>query len=103
MKAWATGSAQPKDDGTPAQNKSKPMPPYPGAGYFGPGKNNAHIALLGKQLVAKGFGKHYAQGPGARWTDADRLNVRDFQLSRRELRGIPDGIPGPLTWKLLFS
>jgi peptidoglycan hydrolase-like protein with peptidoglycan-binding domain len=29
--------------------------------------------------------------------------VRDFQKSRKELRGDADGIPGPLTWRLLFS
>lgn len=81
----------------------KPVPPFPGTGYFGPGKSNSHITLLGTQLVAKGFGKHYTTGPGPRWSDADRQNVRDFQLSRAELRGDADGIPGPLTWRLLFS
>ncbi|MEU5978456.1 peptidoglycan-binding protein [Streptomyces sp. NPDC047315] len=83
--------------------KPKPMPPFPGASYFGPGKNNPHITLLGQQLVKRGFGRHYASGPGPRWSDADRKNVAAFQRSRKELRGDPDGIPGPLTWKLLFS
>ncbi|WP_031102277.1 peptidoglycan-binding protein [Streptomyces sp. NRRL S-146] len=81
----------------------KPMPPFPGASYFGPGKNNSHITLLGKQLVKKSFGRHYTSGPGPKWTDADRQNVADFQRSSKELRGDPDGIPGPLTWRLLFS
>ncbi|MER5301281.1 peptidoglycan-binding protein [Streptomyces lasiicapitis] len=84
-------------------NKPKPKPPFPGASYFGPGKNNSHISLLGRQLVKKGFGGHYASGPGPRWSEADRKAVADFQRSRKELRGDPDGIPGPLTWRLLFS
>ncbi|MFE0058635.1 peptidoglycan-binding protein [Streptomyces sp. NPDC059003] len=81
----------------------KPKPPFPGASYFGPGKNNAHITLMGKQLVKRGFGKHYSSGPGPKWSDADRKNVAAFQRSVKELRGDPDGIPGPLTWRLLFS
>ncbi|MGW3628367.1 peptidoglycan-binding protein [Streptomyces sp. NPDC000880] len=81
----------------------KPAPPFPGRTYFGPGKNNAHITLLGKQLVKKGYGRHYTSGPGPKWSDADRKNVRDFQLSRNELKNDADGLPGPLTWKLLFS
>ncbi len=86
--------------GTPAP---KPAPPFPGRDAFGPGKSNASITALGRQLVAKGFGRHYSQGPGPTWSDADRQNVRDFQLSRNELKGDADGLPGPLTWKLLFS
>ncbi|MEU7228957.1 peptidoglycan-binding protein [Streptomyces chrestomyceticus] len=90
--------------GTPGGGPApKPMPPFPGASYFGPGKTNSHITILGKQLVKKGFGKHYTSGPGPKWSNADRENVADFQRSRRELAGQPDGLPGPLTWKLLFS
>ncbi|MFF9192693.1 peptidoglycan-binding protein [Streptomyces rochei] len=82
---------------------AKPMPPFPGRQYFGPGKDNAHITTLGKQLVKKGFGDHYVTGPGPKWSDADRKNVEAFQRSRKELAGDADGLPGPLTWKLLFS
>ncbi|RSS95065.1 N-acetylmuramoyl-L-alanine amidase [Streptomyces sp. WAC05292] len=84
-------------------DKPKPIPPFPGRDKFGPGKSNGHITLLGQQLVRKGFGRHYTSGPGPTWSDADRKNCRDFQLSRAELRGDADGLPGPLTWKLLFS
>ncbi|MFJ4880090.1 peptidoglycan-binding protein [Streptomyces sp. NPDC088745] len=87
----------------PGKVTAKPAPPFPGADMFGPGKSNASIALLGQQLVRKGYGKHYTQGPGKRWSDADRQNVRDFQLAHKELAGDPDGIPGPQTWKILFS
>lgn len=53
--------------------------------------------------MKRGFGDHYRVGPSRTWGEADRLNVRDFQKSRKELRGDADGYPGPLTWRLLFS
>ncbi|MFM9634521.1 MULTISPECIES: peptidoglycan-binding protein [Streptomyces] len=87
----------------PGKVTPKPAPPFPGADKFGPGKNNASITLLGQQLVRKGYGKHYTKGPGPRWSDADRKNVRSFQLAHQTLAGDADGIPGPKTWKLLFS
>ncbi len=83
---------------------SAPKPPaFPGRKYFQPGANNKYVTQLGKQLVKKGYGKHYEEGPGPKWSDADRLNVRDFQRSKAALRGDADGYPGPLTWQLLFS
>ncbi|MFF8399785.1 peptidoglycan-binding protein [Streptomyces sp. NPDC016172] len=87
----------------PSKVTAKPKPPWPGRDKFGPGKNNSSITLLGQQLVRKGYGKHYTNGPGPKWSDADRKNVRDFQLSRRDLAGDADGIPGPKTWQSLFS
>ncbi|WP_406730771.1 peptidoglycan-binding protein [Streptomyces sp. NBC_01794] len=87
----------------PGKITAKPAPPFPGVDKFGPGKNNASITLLGQQLVRKGFGKHYTSGPGSKWSDADRKNVRAFQLAHASLKGDADGIPGPKTWKLLFS
>lgn len=70
---------------------------------YGPGSVNSYVTEYGKALVAKGFGRHYEYGPGPRWSSADELNTRDFQLSRPELRGDADGLPGPLTLKLAFS
>ncbi|WP_155059439.1 peptidoglycan-binding protein [Streptomyces blattellae] len=95
-------------DGTPsdtaAAKPSKPkVPAYPGRKYFRDGASNEHVLKLGKQLVKRGFGDHYRVGPSRTWGEADRLNVRDFQKSRKELRGDADGQPGPLTWQLLFS
>lgn len=81
----------------------KPAPPFPGAQYFGPGKNNSHITTLGKQLVKKGYGRFYTVGPGPKWGKADHDAVRAFQLAHSELKGDADGIPGPKTWKILFS
>ncbi|MFJ4908460.1 peptidoglycan-binding protein [Streptomyces sp. NPDC093249] len=82
---------------------AKPTPPYPGASYFGPGKSNSHIALLGTQLVARGFGKHYTSGPGPKWSDADRRNLQAFQRAQGWKGTDADGLPGPQTWRALFS
>ncbi|MFF7979832.1 peptidoglycan-binding protein [Streptomyces sp. NPDC007901] len=93
------------DDDTPeTKTPTKPkIPAFPGRKYFVAGASNAYVLQLGKQLVKRGFGDHYKVGPSRSWGEADRLNVRDFQKSRKELRGDADGSPGPLTWRLLFS
>lgn len=85
---------------TPAKPK---VPAFPGRKYFVTGASNKYVLQLGKQLVKRGFGDHYKVGPSRTWGEADQLNVRAFQKSRKELRGDADGIPGPLTWRLLFS
>ncbi|MDX2549142.1 peptidoglycan-binding protein [Streptomyces sp. WI04-05B] len=92
------------DEHTPPQSTPKPrVPAYPGRKYFKEGAVNPHVLKLGKQLVKRGFGDHYKVGPSRSWGESDRLNVRDFQKSRKELRGDADGYPGPLTWRLLFT
>ncbi|MEV1076982.1 peptidoglycan-binding protein [Streptomyces sp. NPDC050211] len=95
------------DDDTSAEKPEPPakptVPAFPGRKYFRDGASNQHVLQLGKQLVKRGFSDHYKVGPSRTWSEADRLNVRDFQKSRKELRGDADGHPGPLTWRLLFS
>ncbi|MEU6069317.1 MULTISPECIES: peptidoglycan-binding protein [Streptomyces] len=93
------------DDDTPEPTTpTKPkVPAFPGRKYFVEGASNDYVLQLGRQLVKRGFGDHYKVGPSRNWGEADRLNVRDFQKSRKELRGDADGHPGPLTWRLLFS
>ncbi|MFF7476691.1 peptidoglycan-binding protein [Streptomyces sp. NPDC008092] len=84
--------------------KPKPTPqyePFPGEGFFHAGRHSPVITAMGRRLVALGFGRHYTSGPGPNWTNADRANVRDFQMSRADLKGDPDGIPGPKTWAAL--
>ncbi len=87
----------------PVPGKPSLPAPYPGRKYFRAGADNKYVTQLGRQLVKKGFGKHYTSGPGPKWGEADRLNVRDFQRSKAVLKGDADGYPGPLTWQLLFS
>ncbi|GAA5203202.1 peptidoglycan-binding protein [Streptomyces thinghirensis] len=76
---------------------------YPGRAMFGPGADNPYVTRLGRQLVRKGFGKHYTTGPGPRWGEADRRGVEAFQRAQGWRGGAADGYPGPETWRRLFS
>lgn len=78
-------------------------PAYPGKGVFRPGQSSASIERLGRQLVKKGFGKHYTQGPGPRWSESDRRNVEAFQRAQGWRGAAADGYPGPETWRRLFA
>ncbi|MFF4804204.1 peptidoglycan-binding protein [Streptomyces sp. NPDC001351] len=96
-----------KEDQAAGPDKPKPpgvaTPPYPGAAYFGPGANNKYVTQLGQMLVARGAGQYYAQGPGPRWSDADRRATGAFQLAQGWNGTETRGLPGPLTWDLLVS
>jgi hypothetical protein len=85
----------------PAKPPAPRYEPFPGTAFFCVGHRSPLVTALGKRLVELGFGKHYTSGPGPEWTEADRLNVADFQRSRPELAGDTDGIPGPMTWAAL--
>lgn len=82
------------------------VPPFPGRDAFRLGRTHPAVTDLDHQLIRLGFTKHndgdgYQAGP--RFTEHTRLNVADFQRSKKELRGDADGYPGPLTWKLIHS
>ncbi|MFJ2112318.1 peptidoglycan-binding protein [Streptomyces sp. NPDC087850] len=82
---------------------AKPTPPaFPGAGYFRPGASNAYVTQLGRALVAHGYGRFYAAGPGPTWTAVDRAAVNAFQTAQGWKGDDADGYPGPTTWRLLF-
>ncbi|MFJ8779964.1 peptidoglycan-binding protein [Streptomyces sp. NPDC102476] len=76
---------------------------YPGRAMFRPGATNEYVTQLGRQLVKKGFGKHYTTGPGPRWGEPDRRGVEAFQRAQGWRGGAADGYPGPETWRRLFS
>ncbi len=76
---------------------------FPGRGYFRPGQSTAYVEKLGRQLVSKGYGKHYAWGPGPHWSEADRRNVEAFQRAQGWRGAAADGYPGPRTWRRLFA
>ncbi len=78
------------------------VPPYPGRGRFRPGQSNTYVETLGRQLVKRGYGRHYRKGPTPRWGEADRRNVQDFQRAQGWRGGAADGYPGPETWRRLF-
>ncbi|MEV6165806.1 peptidoglycan-binding protein [Streptomyces sp. NPDC052052] len=90
-----------KVPGAASNPKAPQYEPFPGEGFFHGGRHSPIITALGRRLVVLGFGRHYTSGPGPDWTNADKRNVRDFQLSRADLRGDADGIPGPKTWAAL--
>ncbi|GLX52563.1 membrane protein [Streptomyces hygroscopicus subsp. hygroscopicus] len=79
------------------------VPGYPGKGYFRPGQSNDHIARLGAQLVRKGFGRFYGDGPVPQWGEAHRQAVAAFQRGQGWRGGAADGSPGPETWRRLFA
>ncbi|WP_053740171.1 peptidoglycan-binding protein [Streptomyces sp. NRRL WC-3618] len=85
----------------PAKPPAPRYEPFPGTAFFHAGRRSPLVTALGRRLVALGFGKHYTSGPGPEWSEADRLNVADFQRSRPELAGDADGIPGTRTWAAL--
>ena len=78
-------------------------PPVPGTKYFKPGANNKYVMMLGKQLVKKGYGKYYKDGPGPKWSNADKKAVAAFQRAQGWTGKNADGYPGSETWKRLFK
>ncbi|MFF2194268.1 peptidoglycan-binding protein [Streptomyces sp. NPDC058157] len=92
----------PPDDSRPGQD-DEGRPAFPGAGHFRPGQVNEHVLTLGRQLVRKGFGRHYAIGPSTSWGEADRRNVAEFQRAQGWTGTDADGYPGEHTWRRLFG
>ncbi|WP_200306438.1 peptidoglycan-binding protein [Streptomyces adelaidensis] len=76
---------------------------YPGASSFGPGANNKYVTRLGQLLVKRGGARFYTDGPGPRWSDADRRATQAFQRAQGWSGRDADGLPGPLTWSYLVS
>ncbi|MGW5675605.1 peptidoglycan-binding protein [Streptomyces sp. NPDC003860] len=87
----------------PAPGSDAAVPPYPGPGAFRPGRSSPDVTRLGRQLVKRGFGRHYVTGPGPAWGEADRRNVEAFQLAQGWRGAAADGYPGPETWRRLFA
>ncbi|GGS51284.1 peptidoglycan-binding protein [Streptomyces violaceus] len=85
------------------QPSSHGVPGYPGRAMFRPGASNPYVTRLGRQLVRKGFGRFYPDRPGPRWGESDRRAVEAFQRSQGWRGGAADGLPGPETWRRLFS
>ncbi|MFE7466340.1 peptidoglycan-binding protein [Streptomyces sp. NPDC057499] len=70
---------------------------------YGYGAKGAHVTRVGQALVKRGFGKHYSEGPGPSWSDADTLNYRDFQRSLGYVGVDADGVPGPTSLTRLLG
>ncbi|MFD5182072.1 peptidoglycan-binding protein [Streptomyces sp. NPDC058372] len=94
----AKKAATPPEPGEPGA-----VPAYPGTAVFRLGQSHPAIERLGRRLVHAGFGRHCRQGPGPRWSEADRRNVADFQRAQGWRGKDADGYPGRETWRRLFS
>ncbi|MET9555079.1 peptidoglycan-binding protein [Streptomyces sp. NPDC006645] len=70
---------------------------------YGYGAEGDHVTKVGRALVAKGHGDHYAEGPGPTWSDADTLNYRDYQRSLGYSGTDADGVPGETTLRKLLG
>jgi len=70
---------------------------------YGYGAHGDHVTQVGKALVAHGCGRHYTQGPGPTWSDADTLNYADYQRSLDYSGKDADGVPGETTLRRLLG
>lgn len=81
-------------------------PPFPGESAFRLGQEHPAVLQLDDALIAKGYTRHHggaAYQPGPMFSEATRLNVRDFQLDQGWFGSGADGYPGPQTWERLMS
>ncbi|MDQ1010601.1 hypothetical protein QFZ82_005086 [Streptomyces sp. V4I23] len=85
----------------PTRGSASSATPYPGDASFGPGAVNKYVTELGKMLMARGGKRFYADGPGPRWSDADRRATEAFQRAQGWRGAEANGLPGPHTWRLL--
>ncbi|GAA3165718.1 MULTISPECIES: peptidoglycan-binding protein [Streptomyces] len=74
--------------------------PFPGPDFFRSGTSSAIVTAMGERLVAEGCGR-YQQGPGPRWTDADRDSYAAWQRKLGFDGDDADGIPGRASWDRL--
>lgn len=74
---------------------------FPGADNFGPGKSNRYVTKLGEMLVKRGGHRFYKEGPGPKWSAADRNATEAFQRAQGWVGSDADGLPGSKTWALL--
>ncbi|MCX5153707.1 peptidoglycan-binding protein [Streptomyces sp. NBC_00291] len=88
----------------PGGSKPDPEPqglaPFPGAAYFKGNPNSPLITAMGRRLVAEGCSA-YAEGPGPRWTDADRRSYAKWQRKLGFTGTDADGWPGASSWAKL--
>ena len=92
--AWASVAPKPVPTPTPV------YAPFPGANFFYIGRTSALVTELGKALVRAGW-TGYKFGPGPVFTWTDKRAVQWFQEKQGWTGSDADGIPGPVTWKLL--
>ncbi|MGI5338647.1 peptidoglycan-binding protein [Streptomyces sp. CA-181903] len=73
---------------------------FPGRDFFRTGTDSPLITAMGRRLVEEGCAA-YAEGPGPRWTDADRASYARWQRKLGYTGDDADGRPGPSSWDAL--
>ncbi|MGW8953510.1 peptidoglycan-binding protein [Streptomyces sp. NPDC055709] len=76
---------------------------FPGASAFELGQSHPAVTVLGQRLVAHGYGRFYKEGPGPRFTEADKGAVQAFQKAQGWTGSDADGYPGSSTWSRLIA
>ncbi|MCD2462468.1 peptidoglycan-binding protein [Streptomyces sp. MBT42] len=76
---------------------------FPGASAFKLGQSHPAVTVLGQRLVAHGYGRFYKEGPGPRFTEADKDAVQAFQKAQGWTGSDADGYPGSSTWSRLMA
>ncbi|MFF4495524.1 peptidoglycan-binding protein [Streptomyces sp. NPDC001546] len=74
--------------------------PFPGTAWFKNDPNSPLVTAMGRRLVAEGCSA-YAEGPGPRWTDADRRSYAKWQRKLGFTGSDADGWPGKTSWDRL--
>ncbi|MCK8680312.1 peptidoglycan-binding protein [Streptomyces lichenis] len=86
-----------------ATPQGRPAPrhhPFPGRAFFTGSPDSPLITAMGRRLVAEGCSA-YAQGPGPRWSEADRRSYARWQRKLGYRGADADGRPGAASWDAL--
>ncbi|MBZ4320624.1 peptidoglycan-binding protein [Streptomyces huiliensis] len=83
-----------------AARVTAPTAPFPGQDFFRAGTDSPLVTAMGRRLVEEGCSA-YAEGPGPRWTDADRESYRRWQRKLGFTGADADGWPGTTSWDAL--
>lgn len=90
-----------------ATTAAKTYEPYPGASFFmngtrpALGKTSSIFTAMGKRLIARGFGRYYAVGPGPKLGQADVSAYEAYQRSLGYTGTAATWPPGKTTWNKL--
>lgn len=74
--------------------------PFPGTDFFHHSPDSPIVTAMGRRLVAEGCSA-YHDGPGPRWTDADRTSYARWQRKLGYTGSDADGWPGHTSWDAL--
>ncbi|MFE4519640.1 peptidoglycan-binding protein [Kitasatospora sp. NPDC056783] len=103
LRDWA-GAPAPRPEPTPQPSPAPARYRTSVGGLpYGYGVHGDQVTAVGRALVAAGFGRHYQQGPGPDWSDADTLNYADFQSSLGYSGSDADGVPGETSLRELLG